>query len=150
MHTMAKLTPLLACFVALLVLTTAFGYSTTITTTVVEEENKGMGCKRQFEQQQQLYHCKMYLTQRSPSEKISLRSFKNLQTEEHLNDCCQQLEKIKEGCRCRNLKRVVQQQQQEEGSYGAQEMEEIVEKAQYLPSKCNLEPQECQLRAVVF
>ncbi|KAL2523670.1 2S seed storage protein 5 [Abeliophyllum distichum] len=146
---MAKLIFLAACFVALLALSSAFGYRTTITTTVVEEEKDD--CRQQFQQQQQLYHCKMYLSQGSQSEQISLRSIRNpRQQEEHLDDCCQQLRNMSERCRCQAIKQVVQQQEQQGGKYQTREMEEILQKAENLPSKCDVEPKQCQIRAVFF
>ncbi|KAK2984810.1 hypothetical protein RJ640_004635 [Escallonia rubra] len=154
---MAKLTILAAALLALLALAEASTYRTTITTTTIEEENpRGSGsqerCRRQFQQQQQLRHCQMYTRQgRQYDAELALAMVDgvNPQQQQHLRECCQQLRNVDEQCRCQAIREMVRQQQMGGGSQ-QEEMKEMAQKAQYLPRKCNMEPQQCQIRAVWF
>ncbi|GFS29163.1 hypothetical protein Acr_00g0005610 [Actinidia rufa] len=61
---MVKLTFLATALVALLAIGSVSAHRTTITTTVVEEENPGQQqCREQIQRQQNLRHCQMYLAQ---------------------------------------------------------------------------------------
>ncbi|KAK3024301.1 hypothetical protein RJ639_043163 [Escallonia herrerae] len=152
---MAKLTILAAALLALLALAEASTYRTTITTTTIEEENpRGGGsrqrCQEQF--QQQLRHCQMYMRQGSPYDAglaLAMVVGVNPQQQQHLRECCQQLRNIDEECRCEAIRQMVRQQQMGGGSQQEQ-MQGMAQKAQYLPRRCNMEPQQCQIRAVWF
>ncbi|KAK3024300.1 hypothetical protein RJ639_043162 [Escallonia herrerae] len=153
---MAKLTILAAALLALLALAEASTYRTTITTTTIEEENpRGGGsqrCREQFHQQQQLRHCQMYMRQGSQYDAelaLAMVDGVNPQRQQHLTECCRQLRNIDEQCRCQAIREMVRQQQMGGGSQ-QEEMQEMAQKAQYLPRRCNMEPQQCQIRAVWF
>ncbi|KAK3021277.1 hypothetical protein RJ639_047268 [Escallonia herrerae] len=154
---MAKLTILAAALLALLALAEASTYRTTITTTTIEEENPHHGgsrqrCREQFQQQQQLRHCQMYMRQGSPYDAglaLAMVTGVNPQQQQHLRECCQQLRNIDEQCRCEAIRQMVRQQQMGGGSQQEQ-IQEMAQKAQYLPRRCNMEPQQCQIRAVWF
>lgn len=151
---MAKLTVLaVILLVALLAIDAATAHRTTITTTVVEEEdNLGQGgqsrrCQQRIqEQQQQLRHCQQYLSQMSP---FDLNMYPQQgQQEQHRRQCCQTLENFDERCRCDAVRHVVRQQQQQGGGWQGEEMQQVLQKARYLPRMCNLEPQQCEIRPV--
>ncbi|KAM7498839.1 hypothetical protein LguiA_023253 [Lonicera macranthoides] len=153
---MAKLAIVAALLIGLVAVASA--YTTTITTTVVEEDNpRGGGsqqrrCEEQFQEQQQLRHCQMYLRQQcgqGEDDISSLRMVVNPQQQQHRRECCKQLENIDNQCRCESIRQMMRQQQQE-GQMGGQEMEKMAQMAMNLPRMCNMEPQQCQIRAVFF
>ncbi|CAK9147173.1 unnamed protein product [Ilex paraguariensis] len=147
---MAKLAFLGAFLLALLFLATAS--RTTITTTVVEEGNprESQECREQIQREQQLPHCQRYLSQRSPYELV-LNPREQEEQEQHLRQCCQQLQNIDEECRCEAVNEAVRQRQrQQEGGRQAEERRQVEQRAQDLPRRCNLEPQQCQIRAIWF
>ncbi|KAL6976272.1 hypothetical protein U1Q18_025059 [Sarracenia purpurea var. burkii] len=163
---MARFTILAAALVVILLALTeaaAASLRTTITTTVVEEDNpRGSQdrCRQQMQRQQELRHCQgrtegcgggpppeMYLSEGRRSE-IVMTTGQNPQRQEHLQQCCQQLENMDEQCRCEAIKMMVRRQQQEEGE--REEMREMMQEAEKLPSMCNLSPRRCQIRAVWF
>ncbi|PSS06160.1 2S sulfur-rich seed storage protein large chain 1B like [Actinidia chinensis var. chinensis] len=148
---MVKLTILAAAFVALLALASVSSHRTTITTTVVEEEeNPGQQqqCREQIQSQQNLRHCQMYLAQVGRDYyDVAMVTDRNPQQQQHLRECCQQLQKIDEECRCEGVRMAVRQQQ---GQREREEMGQIMQMAQDLPSKCNLSPRRCQIQASWF
>ncbi|GFY91513.1 hypothetical protein Acr_07g0017090 [Actinidia rufa] len=149
---MAKLTILAASLVALLAIASVSAHRTTITTTVVEEEeeeNPGQQqCREQIQRQQNLRHCQMYLAQAGREYyDVSMVTDRNPQQQQHLRECCQQLQKIDEECRCEGVRTAVRQQQ---GQREQEEMRQVMQQAQDLPSKCNLSPRRCQIQASWF
>lgn len=151
---MAKLTIVAALLVSLLAIGEASTYRTTITTTTIEEDNpSGRQTERcrQEVQTQQLTHCQMYLrsSQRSSYNDMTLRMVVNPQQMQHLQECCEQLEKVDQQCRCEAIKEIVRKQQQQ-GQVQGERMEQMVQKARELPRMCHMEPQECQIQAVYF
>ncbi|KAK3021276.1 hypothetical protein RJ639_047267 [Escallonia herrerae] len=147
---MAKLAILAAALVALLALAEASTITTTITTATIEEENPSgsrQRCQEQI-QRQQLRSCQRYLMQGRPYDELGMRMVVNPQ-QQSLRQCCQQLENVDEQCRCEAIRQVVRQQQQGKEMQG-ERMQEMVRKAQYLPQQCNMEPQQCQIRAIWF
>ncbi|GFZ06544.1 hypothetical protein Acr_18g0007140 [Actinidia rufa] len=120
---MAKLTFLATALVALLAIGSVSAHRTTITTTVVEEENPGQQqCREQIQRQ-------------------------NPQRQQHLRECCQQLRSIDEECRCKGVRMAMRQQK---GQWESEEMRQVMQKAQDLPSRCNLSPCRCEIQAGWF
>ena len=144
---MAKLTFLATALVALLAIGSVSAHRTTITTTVMEEENPGQQqCREQIQRQQNLRHCQMYLAQ-AGSEYYDVSMVTDRNPQQHLRECCQQLQKIDEECRCEGVRTAVRQQQ---GQREQEEMRQVMQQAQDLPSKCNLSPRRCQIQASWF
>ncbi|XP_057506580.1 2S sulfur-rich seed storage protein 1-like [Actinidia eriantha] len=140
---MAKLTFLATALVALLAIGSVSAHRTTITTTVVEEENPGQQqCREQIQRQQNLRHCQMYLAQGRDQYEVAMVTDRNQQ--QHLRECCQQLRSIDEECRCEGVRMAVRQQQ---GQREREEMRQVMQKAQDLPSRCNLSPRRCEIQA---
>ncbi|XP_057461315.1 2S sulfur-rich seed storage protein 2-like [Actinidia eriantha] len=145
---MVKLTFLATALVALLAIGSVSAHRTTITTTVVEEENPGQQqCREQIQRQQNLRHCQMYLAQGREYYEAAMVTDPNPQQQQHLRECCQQLQKIDEECRCEGVRTAVRQQQ---GQREREEMGQVMQKAEDLPSKCNLSPRRCQIQAGWF
>ncbi|PSS16262.1 2S sulfur-rich seed storage protein large chain 2 like [Actinidia chinensis var. chinensis] len=143
---MAKLTFLATALVALLAIGSVSAHRTTITTTVVEEENPGQQqCREQIQRQQNLRHCQMYLAQGRDQYEVAMATDRNQQ--QHLRECCQQLRSMDEECRCEGVRMAVRQQQ---GQREREEMGQVMQKAQDLPSKCNLSPRRCQIQSGWF
>ena len=146
---MAKLTILAASLVALLALASVSAHRTTITTTVVEEEEnpRQQQCREQIQRQQNLRHCQMYLAQRRDQYEVAMVTDQNPQQQQHLRECCQQLQQIDEECRCEGVRMAVRQQQ---GQREREEMGQVMQMAQDLPSKCNLSPRRCRIQSGWF
>ncbi|KAL3503450.1 hypothetical protein ACH5RR_037899 [Cinchona calisaya] len=147
---MAKLTVVLGVLLVTF-LAIASAHRTTITTTVVEDEiNPGQGgqrCQQKIQQQQQqLRHCQQYLSQTSPFE-LDMYPQQG-QQQQQLKQCCQALQNFDEQCRCEAVKHAVRQLQQQGGGWQGEQMQQVMQKARTLPRMCNMEPQECQIRAV--
>ncbi|PSS16260.1 2S sulfur-rich seed storage protein large chain 2 like [Actinidia chinensis var. chinensis] len=145
---MAKLTILAVSLVAFLALASVSAHRTTITTTVVEEENPGQQqCREQIQRQQNLRHCQMYLARGRDQYEVAMVTDRNPRQQQHLRECCQQLQKIDEECRCEGVRTAVRQQQ---GQREQEEMRQVMQEAQDLPSKCNLSPRRCHIQASWF
>lgn len=145
---MAKLTILAAALVALLALAQAT--RTTITTTVVEEENPGQQqrCRQQIQREDNLRDCQRYLQQQARRYDVAMITNPNpqQQQQQQLQQCCQQLENLDDQCRCEGVREAVRQQ----GRMQREEMGEMMQEAENLPSRCNLSPHRCQIRASLF
>ncbi|KAI3810020.1 hypothetical protein L1987_19626 [Smallanthus sonchifolius] len=140
---MAKLMILALAFAALVAFATAH---TTIVTTTIEDENP-VSQQRQCSQRlqgQRLNQCRMYLQQgQGPFEDNRQRG---------QQQCCQELQNIEEQCQCEAVKKVfrdVQQQQQQQGQFGAQQTQQLKQKAQMLPNQCNLQSRQCQIGTIM-
>nr|ARD06058.1 PawS-like protein 1a [Streptoglossa macrocephala] len=108
-------------------------------------------CRRQI-QGQQLNHCQMHVTQGIIRMTVENRS------QQHLDQCCNQLQRMQEQCQCEAIQQVVDQvlRQQQQGGrpqqYGGQQQQQggqqqqILRKAQMLPNQCNLRVQQCPIR----
>ncbi|PIA27061.1 hypothetical protein AQUCO_08300031v1 [Aquilegia coerulea] len=61
--------------------------------------------------------------------------------------CCQQLKKVNNPeCRCEAIRQTIKQMQNDAEDGGVQQnQQEVIEKAQKLPSTCGMEPQLCQI-----
>nr|ARD06072.1 PawS-like protein 1b [Streptoglossa macrocephala] len=129
-------------------------YTTTVTTTTVEDNGRWFidsletntrgsqgQCRRQI-QGQQLDHCQMHLSQGMIRMTVENRS------QQHLDQCCNQLQRVQEQCQCEAIQQMVEQvyrQQQQQQQYGGQQ-QQILRKAQMLPNQCNLRVQQCPIR----
>ncbi|GFZ06523.1 hypothetical protein Acr_18g0006930 [Actinidia rufa] len=94
-------------------------------------------CREQIQRQQNLRHCQMYLAQGRDQYEVAMVTDINPQQQQHLRECCQQLRSMDEECRCDGVRTAVRQQQ---GQREREEMGQVMQKAQDLPSKCNLSP----------
>ncbi|KAI3810021.1 hypothetical protein L1987_19627 [Smallanthus sonchifolius] len=141
---MAKLMILALAFAALVAFATAH---TTIVTTTIEDENP-VSTQRQCSQRlqgQRFNQCRMYLQQgQSP--------FEDNRQQQGIQQCCQELQNIEEQCQCEAVKQVfrdVQQQHQQQGQFGAQQTQQLKQKAQMLPNQCNLQSRQCQIGTIM-
>lgn len=144
----------LAAALLLVAVAEAATHRTIITTTTVEEVDNPRGggsrCREQMQvQQQKLSHCKMYLSESQWGMSLRMITPENPQKVQHLDQCCSAMEQIDEQCRCEVIKMMVQEQQQQ-GQMQQEEMRQMMTKAENLPRKCSLEPQQCQMRAIWF
>ncbi|KAI3471819.1 hypothetical protein Pfo_028472 [Paulownia fortunei] len=150
-----------ALLVVLVALARATTYTTTVTTTAVDDEaNPGQyqECRQQL-QGRRFRSCQRYLSQRSgpyngeeEEEEILEMSTGNPgqqeQQQQYLRECCQQLKDVNEECRCEAIKHAVRQLQQEGGRGQTEQSQQVYQRASSLPRKCNMRPQQCQIRAV--
>ncbi|KAH7837679.1 hypothetical protein Vadar_016611 [Vaccinium darrowii] len=135
---MAKLTILAAALVALIALAQAT--RTTITTTVVEEEEnprQQQRCRQQIQREDNLRDCQMYLQQqmRGGYDKVAMITETN--PHQQLRMCCQQMENLDEQCRCEGLMEAMRQQRGQ-GQMQEEEMREMMQQAENLPSKFDM------------
>ncbi|KAI3810019.1 hypothetical protein L1987_19625 [Smallanthus sonchifolius] len=131
-------------FAALVAFATAH---TTIVTTTIEDENPQRQCSQRL-QGQRFNQCRMYLQQgQSPFKDNRQRG-----QQQGIQQCCQELQNIEEQCQCEAVKKVfrdVQQQQQQQGQLGAQQTQQLKQKAQMLPNQCNLQSRQCQIGTIM-
>ncbi|XAR56650.1 hypothetical protein NMG60_11037212 [Bertholletia excelsa] len=147
---MAKMSVVAAALLALLVLGQATAFRTTVTTTLEEEQEENprgrseQQCREQMERQQQLNHCRMYLRQQMEESPYQNPRPLRRGEEPHLDECCEQLERMDEMCRCEGL-RMMMRRQREEMELQGEQMQRIMRKAENLLSRCNLSPQRCPM-----
>ncbi|KAL4554059.1 hypothetical protein LXL04_039833 [Taraxacum kok-saghyz] len=69
------------------------------------------------------------------------------QMQSGLQSCCQELQNVEEQCQCEAVKEAFRQTQrmQQGGSFGAQQIRELKQKAQELPNQCRLQTRQCQV-----
>ncbi|KAK3199509.1 hypothetical protein Dsin_022924 [Dipteronia sinensis] len=130
---MAKLTLLLATFALFLLAANATVYRTSV---VINDEESRSGHQQRCQQQQELSHCKMFLSQR-------IQGYgPNPGQQQHIQQCCQQLEQLDTECRCPGLERVTRSQVRQ-GQLGEQEKRQIIQTAQSIPSMCGMRSMQC-------
>ncbi|GER29062.1 2S albumin [Striga asiatica] len=141
-----------ALLAALVTLSAATTYTTTVTTTTFADEAENPGqqeqCQRQI-QGRQFRSCQRYLSQRSKynsDDEAMIEMNPGQQGQESLRECCQQLHNVNEQCRCEAIRHAVRQLQQQEGQQMGQS--QVYQKATELPRRCNMRPQQCQIRVV--
>ncbi|KAH7844804.1 hypothetical protein Vadar_031834 [Vaccinium darrowii] len=147
---MAKLTILAVAFVALIAFAQAT--RTTVTTTVLEEEdNPGQQqrCRQQIQREDNLRDCQMYLQQQMRGRYDKVAMITETNPHQQLRQCCQQMENLDEQCRCEGLREAMRQQRGQ-GQMQEEMMREMMQQAENLPSKCDLSPRRCQIRASIF
>ncbi|GAV75647.1 Tryp_alpha_amyl domain-containing protein [Cephalotus follicularis] len=140
---MAKLSLLAASFALLFVICTA---SITITTVDVNEElhdRQSRDCRRQM-QGQRLRECGQFLMECSQQREMGRAG---MSCRQQLQQCCQELGRMDEECRCQAVRMTVQRQQ---GEMQGEEMQEMVQTAMNLPNMCRMGPGRCEMRAVWF
>ncbi|XP_073042172.1 2S seed storage albumin protein-like [Primulina eburnea] len=145
-----------ALLVAMLSLATANTYTTTFTTTIVDETNPGQHqqCRQQL-QGRRFRSCQRYLQQGreggryDDSEDEDLPTLNPGEQSESLRQCCNDLRNVNEQCRCEAIRQAVREQQQEGGGYQGEGFQQVYERARNLPRRCHLDrPQQCQLSGV--
>ncbi|KAI8552753.1 hypothetical protein RHMOL_Rhmol06G0291700 [Rhododendron molle] len=150
---MAKLTILAAALVAFLAIAEAT--RTTITTTVVEEDNPGQQqrCREQIQRQQNLRDCQRFLQQQARGgggdDIAMITADVPNPRQQQLRQCCQQMENLNEQCRCEGVREAVRQQR-EQGEMQGEGMRQMMQEAENLPSRCNLSPRRCQIQASLY
>ncbi|XP_073148342.1 2S seed storage albumin protein-like [Henckelia pumila] len=133
---------------------TANTYTTTITTTVVDETNPGQHeqCRQQL-QGRKFQSCQRYLQQGRQSEfeyeeLINPRGGGGEQSGD-LRQCCNEIRNVNEQCRCEAIRQAVREQQQEGGGYQGEGFQKVYERARNLPRRCQFtRPQQCQLSGI--
>ncbi|EYU35490.1 hypothetical protein ABFS82_10G053500 [Erythranthe guttata] len=150
-----KATLAAALLVALVTLTSATSYTTTVTTTTIDDEatrGEQQEC-RQHVQGRLYLSCQRYLSQRSQyggdeEEVVEMTTTGNpKERSQDLRSCCQQLHYVKQQCRCEAIKLAAEEVQQEGGQWQTGELQQVYERARYLPRQCNFRsPQQCQFR----
>ncbi|EPS64074.1 hypothetical protein M569_10706 [Genlisea aurea] len=136
--------------------------TTTITTTVDEEANQGRQERcRQEVQGRQFHNCARYLSRggrgggyfggRDEDDNQGGR----MREGEHLQRCCEELNRVERECQCEAIRHAAQRAQQEQGSQGREwreqgrgQSESIYERAQDLPQRCGLSQEQCRFRVV--
>ncbi|KAE9458194.1 hypothetical protein C3L33_09907, partial [Rhododendron williamsianum] len=108
-------------------------------------------CREQIQRQQNLRNCQRYLQQqaRGGGSDVPMITDPNPHQQQQLRQCCEQLENLNEQCRCEGVREAVRQQR-EQGEMQGEEMREMMQQAENLPSRCNLSPRRCQIQASVF
>ncbi|KAJ4726134.1 2S albumin seed storage protein [Melia azedarach] len=138
---MAKLTLLLASFALFLLVANASIYRTTVE--IDDENGREQSCQEQIQQQQQLRHCQMYMMQRVRGRQQESWLLDNQQQQQHLRQCCQELQQLDTRCRCQGLEQAARQGQQQ--VRGQEMQEELYETASNIPQRCNIQPRQgCQ------
>ncbi|KAL1538970.1 2S albumin seed storage protein-like [Salvia divinorum] len=109
------------------------------TTAAVEILNPSSRCSREIDRQR-LSSCRQYLKEGSrfdwTREGESSRGWR-----EAFPRCCDELERINQQCRCEAVKQVVREHQS--AGVQGQQMREMLQTAQSLPSLCRISPQYC-------
>ncbi|KAJ9153723.1 hypothetical protein P3X46_027136 [Hevea brasiliensis] len=150
---MAKLTVLIATFIALLFVVDASIYRTTM---IIDEgsddtENPSRrGCSQQIQQQQNLRQCQEYIRQRVHGSRGRGRPAAAYDEVENQRDqfrrCCNQLQQMDSPCRCEGLRQAIHSQQSQ-GQIQGQDVRQAFQVAQYLPSECGVSPRRCQIQS---
>ncbi|KDP39064.1 hypothetical protein JCGZ_00821 [Jatropha curcas] len=142
---MAKLTILLASFIALLFLVDASIYRTTLITDENDDNqfppyDRPTSCQQQIQSQQRLRACQQYLRQQTGSPWG--RRFDNEENQMEREECCRQLQRMEARCRCDGLRQAIDQLQRR-GILGGQDVREAYMLARQLPSECGVSPRQC-------
>ncbi|KAK3004442.1 hypothetical protein RJ639_020204 [Escallonia herrerae] len=128
---MAKHRILYVTFALLLVASMSSSSRTSITTIEIDEGNPTG---------QSLDACKRYLVQ-SSRPRSGWR--------EEFQQCCEQLEEMDERSRCEGIRRIAQQEKQQQGGSRGGEVQEMMQTARSLPGLCRMEPRRCEIRALL-
>ncbi|KAL5547649.1 hypothetical protein UlMin_002880 [Ulmus minor] len=131
---MAKLASAAALLAALLFIAHASAFTTTFTTVITDDERRE-SCREQI-MRQSLGPCMRYMR-----EQMSDRRSPNLE------QCCEQMRDMDENCRCRGLHHKMMEQSEQ---LSGEEMRRMMEKAEHLPSKCNMGPQSCDFGRITL
>ncbi|KAG8383934.1 hypothetical protein BUALT_Bualt04G0065600 [Buddleja alternifolia] len=128
-----------ALMVALLLsLAEATRYTTTVTTTMINEENPRQMCQQQI-QGRQFIHCRMFLQSQQQHAQSEEGTMSN--PPETLMQCCQQLRGVDMQCRCDAIRQMMMKAG---GGEGSQQL--MMPTAKYLPRICNMGPHICQFQ----
>lgn len=147
---MAKLTVTATILAVILLIATAYAFRTTITTIeITDEPNPRVPLQRCREkiQSQDLSHCRRYITQIGPRLLMLPSGGGGGENSAALRPCCRQIRQIDDECQCEALKQIIWEQQQE-GQIQGQEVQQMVQRAQRIPTECNLSVRQCPWRSV--
>ncbi|KAK4714861.1 hypothetical protein R3W88_020768 [Solanum pinnatisectum] len=138
---MGKISLVAALLLCLLAFANANRFSVTVTEDDIENPQS---CQEQM-QSHRLNHCRMYVSRSHQyyNDNLSMVTDDDHeinQTQEHLQQCCQELRNMDTQCRCPALKKMVIQ---DCGSGQCQESTRLFGKARYIPHMCNLQPTRC-------
>ncbi|WOG92061.1 hypothetical protein DCAR_0311318 [Daucus carota subsp. sativus] len=129
-----------ALFISLLAVVASTPTTVTeTTTTIIIDDPSIINSRCKYVDVRAINHCKMYLTP-DPS------SSKNAQTT-HLTECCGQLDELETKCRCMAIKEVLWNLKNQKSMSGktlweSEELEQMEQDAEDLPTKCNVELKE--------
>ncbi|KAI3688554.1 hypothetical protein L2E82_46199 [Cichorium intybus] len=160
---MAKLALLAFTFAALIAYTSVSAFRTTVFTTTIEDDDamfirssrEQQSCRKEI-QREKLNDCQKYLEHSSSYGdllEMTVVDLRRQQEKKHLEQCCIELRNVKEKCQCEAVQeafRQAEQQQQggsRQGSQQERQQRQILQKAQNLPSECQLEVQQCRIRS---
>ncbi|KZV54465.1 2S sulfur-rich seed storage protein 2-like [Dorcoceras hygrometricum] len=115
--------------------------TTTATIRTVEIDNPGESrrCGQMIESQP-LSSCRQYLKHSSRFEPGRGGS----SWREEFPRCCDELERIKDQCRCEAVQKVAGEQE-ETGEFQEREMQELMQTARSLPRLCRISPEYCDV-----
>ncbi|PWA57507.1 seed storage albumin 6 precursor [Artemisia annua] len=143
---MAKLIVLALAFAAIVAFASAY---TTIVTTTIDDQipytQQSQQCRQQL-QQKQFNQCHMYLQQGQGMFEDNRSGQK--QQSQILQQCCNELQNVRQQCQCEAVKQVFRDVQQIQGQVGAQQIRQLKQKAQNLPNQCDLQVQSCPLPSI--
>ncbi|GJX64204.1 2S seed storage protein-like protein [Tanacetum coccineum] len=146
---MAKLIVLALAFAAIVAFASA--YSTIVTTTFEDDNQYSPQRCTQRLQGQRFNQCQKYL-QQGQGAFDQWWPFSQ-QSEQGVEQCCNELERVDQQCQCAAVQQVYQKAQQMQGQqgglFGGQKIQQLREKAQNLPNRCNLRVQSCPLPRVI-
>ncbi|MBA0820791.1 hypothetical protein Gohar_021362 [Gossypium harknessii] len=141
---MAKLALLVATFSLAFFLVNASIYRTSITPDGDEEKWSRHGrqsCQDQIWRQGYLPNCQRYMNEETGSSHHRYSSH-------YLNSCCDELENLREDCRCQGLKHALGQQLKLQGvRWESPEAEDMCEAAETALNRCGLESRRCDINS---
>ncbi|KAG8637063.1 hypothetical protein MANES_15G075900v8 [Manihot esculenta] len=145
--TMAKLTVLVATFIALLLVVDASIYRATV---IIDdggddaENQPRKSCSREIQQAQNLRDCEEHIRrtvkgQRGAEDEIENKS-------DQFQRCCNQLQQMDSSqCRCEGLSQAVRRLQSK-GKLQGQDVQKAYRTAETLTSQCHVSPRQCQMQ----
>ncbi|KAL5724147.1 hypothetical protein ACHQM5_007445 [Ranunculus cassubicifolius] len=134
---MARLAIIGALIVFLLALAEASVFQTVITTEVSEPNpHDARRCQSQLSRMR-MESCLRYLQ----SHMIFIR----MDMSQMQQQCCQELQDVNLECRCEALRETVERCSGSPGAQHEGQMQEIIRKAEQIPSMCEIQPQHCEI-----
>ncbi|XP_010267883.1 PREDICTED: 2S sulfur-rich seed storage protein 2-like [Nelumbo nucifera] len=139
---MARSIILVALLVGLVAIAEASTYRTTVITTIIEHHQSQSEMCREEMQKHPLNECRRYM--QSWQSAVLLRGNAGNVPQE----CCEELENMKDDCMCEGIHQMVQQQHQKYQREEKQQ-EQMMKKAEKLPSMCGMS-QSCKFHGNGF
>lgn len=98
--------------------------------------------------QHSLHRCRPFLRHGPQRAPLLLMTTDASDNEGAPEECCAQLRQVREGCRCRGIREMVQEVKWEEGFRGREcrgRCGEMLMRGQLLPAMCSVEPHRCKM-----